>query len=320
MKPIYTVIFAFALPLVAGYGIRQALDAAGRSAEPLLTLSRYQKLAANLVFAPLMTALSLWSLNLGQVQIIALPIIGAVYYVLALALSWLYARSKHMNGQQSAAFTFSGMCSNTGLLGGLFCYLFFGEAGYALNNFLRLAESPLIFLVGFPVASALGKADRVTLRDAARQVARDPSVMLPVLSIFAGILLNLSGVVRPAALGTLNAILIPLSTANFAFAIGPTLRLGSFAEHLRPCGAMVILKFTLLPATVAALGWMAGLHTVDGGLPLKVAVLTTCMPVGFLAPAVATTFNLDEGLANAVWFTTTMLVFPLVLLLKPILG
>jgi predicted permease len=320
MNPLYSALLSFALPLLAGYVARRVMEAADRSPEPLLAFSRYQKYAANLVIGPVSSVLSLWTLNVSQIRLAALPAIGVAYIALGCLVAWIAARLMNMPGRQRGIFMFAGMNSNLGNIGGLLCYLFYGEAAYGLSNFFRILENPLYYLVGFPTASAMGNGQRITARSAVRQVLTDPSLLLPILGIAGGVALSWSGVTRPATLGTLNAVLIPLASINLAFAVGVTLRVGAVREHLRPCGAMAALKFAMLPALVWGLGRLAGLNTVDGGLPFRVAVLLSFMPVGFNSTMAATIFDLDEDLANALWLSSTVLLLPVLPLVKPLLG
>jgi len=52
---------------------------------------------------------------------------------------------------------------------------------------------------------------------------------------------------------------------------------------------------------------------------LAVSLLLSFVPVGFTAVAAATLISLDEDLANALWFSATLLVLPVLPLLKPLL-
>ena len=320
MNPVYSLLLTFAAPLLAGYLGRQALVAADRSPDPLVNVSKFLKQVTNLVLTPASALLSLWALNFGNVGLVALPVIGVAYHAAGTLLSLTVARRLGMADRQRGAFMMAGMVSNLGLIGGLLCFSFFGETGFALASFFRLMELPIYFLVGYPVASAMGNGRRMTAGSAVRQVLTDPSLLLPILGIIAGLALSLTGVPRPAALQAVNALLVPVTTIALAFATGVSLRLGAITEHFRACGAMLALKFAVLPALVWGMGHMAGLGAIDGGLPLRVALLLSFMPVGFTAGVSATLFNLDEELANALWLTTTLLVLPMVQVLRPIFG
>ena len=61
-----------------------------------------------------------------------------------------------------------------------------------------------------------------------------------------------------------------------------------------------------------------GLHRIDNGLPLKVVLILSSMPVGFIAMVPPTLYRLDIDLANACWLVTNgllILVVPTLLLL-----
>ncbi len=320
LNPMYSALLTFAAPIAAGYMGRRVLLATDRSPANLFTLSKWQKEFGNLVLAPITAVLALWALDFSQMNLVALPVLGVAYHAIGTGLALVMARLLSMPARQRGVFLMAGMNSNLGLIGGLLCFLLFGETGYALSSFFRVLELPVYYLAGFPAAAAMGNGQRISIRRSLRQIVTDPSLFLPISGVVLGILLSLTGVPRPAWVSNVNSLLIPLSSINIAFAVGVTLRVGAVADHLRPSMAMAALKFALLPAALWSLGRLAGLDQVDGGLPFRVVVLLSFMPVGFTAIVAATLFDLDEDLANALWFTTTVLVLPVLGLLIPILG
>lgn len=319
MNPFYSALGTVAAPLMAGYLGRRVLTAADRSTVPLLTLSRWQKEVGNLVLVPVSAVISLWAVDMTQLKLLALPAMGAAYHLMGTALALAAAWLMRLPARQRGVFLMAGMNSNLGLVGGLLSYLLYGEAGFAFGAFFRMLELPLYYLAGYPACSAIGTGERFTVRRALRKVATDPALLLPILGVVLGIGLSLSGMARPVWLSQVNALLIPVSSINLAFAIGVTLRVGAVTEHIRPVGVMAALKFVLMPAFMWGLGRLAGLDHMDLGLPFRVAMLLSFMPVGFTALVAATLFDLDEDLANALWFATTVLLIPVLLLVAPFL-
>jgi predicted permease len=124
---------------------------------------------------------------------------------------------------------------------------------------------------------------------------------------------------RPVWLGQVNSLLIPLTAANVAFAIGVTVRIGAVTENLKACGAMIAVKFAILPALIFLFGQLSGLSAAGDGLPFKVALLLSFMPVGVTVVMAATLFDLDEDLAMALWLATTVTLVPVLPLLKPLM-
>jgi len=65
-----------------------------------------------------------------------------------------------------------------------------------------------------------------------------------------------------------------------------------------------------VPVLVVSLGFLCGLDRIGNGLPLKVVLILTSMPVGFIAMVPPTIYDLDTDLANACWLTSnTLLLF-----------
>jgi hypothetical protein len=66
-----------------------------------------------------------------------------------------------------------------------------------------------------------------------------------------------------------------------------------------------------------SLAYLIGFGSIDDGLPLKVVIILSSMPVAFTALIPPSIYDLDLDLANSCWFFTTallMAVLPLQLL------
>lgn len=319
MERLLYALFTLATPLLGGYGARRAALALNRGLDSLMKLSRGMKWLHAIFLGPVTAVLSLWVVDLSQIRLAALPAIGAAYHVTGALLALGAARLMRMDQRQTGAFFMAGMVSNLGSVGGLVGFLLWGEPGFALVSFYRLLELPLYYVVGYPIASMMGTGERVAVREAVRKALTEPATALPILGVAVGIALNLAGIARPQELGPFNSVLIILLSINLAFSIGLSMRVGAVAEHLPACGAMALIKYLALPPVVAGLSWLAGLQGVDGGLPFKVAVLLSFMPVGFIALIPTTLFNLDKEMANAVWLSSTLLLLAVLPLVAPLL-
>ena len=65
-----------------------------------------------------------------------------------------------------------------------------------------------------------------------------------------------------------------------------------------------------------SLAYMIGYAKIDKGLPLKVVMILSSMPVAFMALIPPSIYDLDLDLANSCWFfTTALLIFVLPCLL-----
>jgi len=78
--------------------------------------------------------------------------------------------------------------------------------------------------------------------------------------------------------------------------------------YLRESAAVAAIKFALVPILATALAHSAGLGTVEDGLPLKVVLILSSMPVAFNALIPPSIYDLDLDLANSCWLVTTALL------------
>lgn len=79
---------------------------------------------------------------------------------------------------------------------------------------------------------------------------------------------------------------------------------------------MSLIKFFFVPILASSLAYLLGFATIDDGLPLKVVIILSSMPVAFNALIPPSIYDLDLDLANSCWFFTTallMIILPLLL-------
>ena len=79
--------------------------------------------------------------------------------------------------------------------------------------------------------------------------------------------------------------------------------------YLRECLSISLIKFILVPVLVCLPAYFLGYGSIQNGLPLKVVLILSSMPVAFNALIPPSIYNLDLDLANSCWcLTTAMLV------------
>jgi len=64
----------------------------------------------------------------------------------------------------------------------------------------------------------------------------------------------------------------------------------------------------MVPVAASTVAWSLGFGAIDGGLPLKVVMILSSMPVAFNALIPPSIYDLDLDLANSCWFVTTALL------------
>ena len=278
--------------------------------EEVSRLRRGLQAAALLYVNPVAFGGAIWALELDDPRIVSLPFIGAFALILGGVLAFFAASALGLGRRQRGVFVTCGGFTNIGSIGSLVTFFLLGEGGVALVSFYKLFEDFIYYGVGFPYAKSMSDAasTRESLGDRLRVVLADRFVVVAVLSMAAGLGLNLLGVERPGFYSALNAVLIPVGTLLMLSSIGMAMRFGRLRGYLRDAGVIALIKFLAVPGGVYMVCSALGLGSVDGGLPLRVSVTLASMPVAFMAMVPPTLYDLDVDLANAAWLVTTGLL------------
>lgn len=318
-KFIYSLsLIAFGLML--GVGI-QVLAGRGLIRLPVSTdqLRRRLQQVALLGINPVAIVGAIWTIRSHDISLAFLPIIGFFSLLAGGVLALAAARLMDLPPRQAGAMFGCGSFTNIGSIGALVCFVFLGEAGFALVPIYKLFEEFSYYAIGFPIAkyySDRRAADEGTWARVKR-LARDPFILTAFAAILLGGVLNVSGVRRPEAFAVLNTVLVPLGTVMLLASIGLALRFRRVRDYLAESAVVALIKFVLVPAAATTLAWWAGLGDVQEGLPLKVVLILSSMPVAFNALIPPSLYDLDLDLANSCWFVTTVLlilVLPVLLL------
>jgi predicted permease len=199
-----------------------------------------------------------------------------------------------------------GSFTNIGSIGALVSFVFLGESGFALIALYKLFEEIIYYSIGFPIARYFSGGDREsTFGQRLRTVATDPFFLAATGAFVCGFVLNLSGIPRPFFYETVNAFFVPAGTFILLTSIGLGMRFSSLAGRFTDGLAMILIKFIIIPTVAVAAAYLAGLNAIDDGLPLKVVLIASSMPVAFTALVAVSIYDLDLDLANACWLITT---------------
>lgn len=259
---------------------------------------------------PIAVASATWIVTLEDVNLLALPVLCVVSLGLGGLMAYGLAKCFRMGRRQTGAYICSGTFTNIGALGALFCFLFLGEPGFALIPIYKLFEEFIYFSYVFPLARSFGieSSEKLSLLQRLKIVFSDPFVVVSIASISIGLVLNRSGLPRPEFFATVNAVVIPVMVFLLLFTIGMGMQFSGIRGNVRPALLLSAAKFVLSPLIITGLGYMAGLHLIDGGLPLKVVCILSAMPVGFLSVVPPSLYDLDLDLANACWLICNSLL------------
>jgi hypothetical protein len=272
-----------------------------------------QKVAL-LFFMPITFVGAIWIVNAGNATIAALPFLGVFALLVGGVLALAIARVLGLPSKQTGALFTCGSFTNIGSIGALICFVFLGEKGFGLVPIYKLFEEAAYYGIGFPIAkyySGQGRGRGQTFQHL-RGLARDPFIIVALSSIMLGGVLNLSGIARPEFYRAVNSIFIPVGTIILLTSIGLAMRFKSVRNYLRECISVSLIKFILVPVFISSLACIVGLGAIEDGLPLKVVMILSSMPVAFTALVPPSIYDLDLELANSCWlFTTASLILVL---------
>ena len=277
---------------------------------PLDMLRKLLQKIALLFFMPVTVLGAIWIVNIKAVSIAALPFIGFTAITLGGILAWGAARLFRLEPYKTGALIPCGAFTNIGSIGALVCYIFLGEGGFALVPIYKIFEELSYYAIGFPVAKYFSGANRHTKNniDRLKSLVKDPFILVALASIAIGALLNVSGIPRPESFKIINAYFIPVGTTLLLISIGLAMRFRSVSNYYRECLTISFIKFLIVPACMVFAAYLIGYGDIENGLPLKVVMILSAMPVAFNALIPPSIFDLDLDLANSCWFFTTSLL------------
>jgi len=284
------------------------------------TLRKALQKFAFLFLDPIVYLGAVWIINFDELKIVALPFIGIFALMLGGILAFVFAKLLKMSRKQMGAYIISGGFTNIGLIGALLCFLFLGEAGFALASFYKFFEMFSYYVFGFPIAKSFsgGVVKPESFRERVKKAYTDPFVLTATVSMLAGVILNISDVERPAFFTSITAVFVPLATILILSSIGMAMVINRVGKYIKEGILIALIKFAIVPIVVTTIAYFLGFGEIDRGLPLKVVLILSCMPVGFTAMVPPTIYDLDVDLANATWLVTNLLlvlVVPLLLYL-----
>lgn len=284
---------------------------------PIDDLRKLLQRFALLFVNPVAIVGAIWVVSLKSTTLVALPFVGLFALLAGGMLALATARTFNLTPQKTGALYGCGAFTNIGSIGALVCFVFLGEKGFALVPIYKLFEELSYYAIGFPIAKYYSSsAQKERVRDRIKSLTRDPFILVALSSIIIGGLLNFTEVDRPEFYKTIIAVFVPLGTIMLLTSIGLALRFRRVRDYLRESVSVSIIKFICVPVLATTLAYLIGFGKIDNGLPLKVVMILSCMPVAFNALIPPSIYDLDLDLANSCWFfTTAMLIFVLPALL-----
>ncbi len=321
MQKLLFSLSIISIGLVVGYIIQKLVLKGIIKADVSLAKQRkiLQKIAL-LALNPIATVGAIWILSFDNVRIFFMPFIGLFAILLGGFTSLLIGKILKLEPKQAGSFFSCGGMFNIGSIGALVVYIFLGESAFALVPMYQLFEPIIYYTVWFPIAKSFSP-DLQEVESRSQKLLKiisDPFVLVSLASILIGILLNLMNVARPTFYSKLNSIVIPTASLLLLISIGMAMKFSRIKAFMKPSIIIALIKFLMIPVVATGLAYILGFGKMDDGLPLKVILILTSMPVGFTALVPPSIYNLDIDLANASWMLTTALlvvVIPLQMLI-----
>jgi len=295
--------------LIVGYIIQQLEQK--RIIRLPISLERLRKVFQKiglLFFMPISFIGALWIIKIDNIKIAALPFLGIFAFLIGGLLGLTAARFLRLKQKDTGSMFTCGSFSNIGSIGGLICYLFLGEKGFALVPIYKLFEQVIYYAIGFPIAKSFSRNidTKENIISQLKKVFTDIFVIVALISIAIGVFLNLSDIERPVFYKTINAIFIPAGTVILLISIGLAMKFGKVKNYIKESIAIFIIKFVLVPLMISTIAFFLGYGIIEGGLPLKVVIILSSMPVAFSALIPVSIYDLNLDLANSCWLVTTV--------------
>jgi predicted permease len=286
---------------------------------PLDRLRKALQQTALLFVNPVAIVGALWVVNIGSIRLAALPFNGLFSILAGGTLALGAAKLLQLEPRKTGAMYGCGSFTNIGSIGALVCFIFLGEEGFALVPIYKIFEELSYYSIGFPIAKYYSRSEKTegTL-ERIKSLGKDPFILVALSSIVLGGLLNWAGVQRPEFFRTVVSTFVTLGAVLLLTSIGLALKLRRVRDYLKECVSVSIIKFVLVPVFASSLAYLIGFGNIEEGLPLKVVIILSSMPVAFNALIPPSIYDLDLDLANSCWFFTTALliiVLPLLLIL-----
>lgn len=313
VNQIITIILLTVGSVVIGYAGRRSFDrSANQPNHRVLTASKYMKISAMFFIEPISMFTSFWTFSFDSLALASFPFLGIVLMVsvvlVVLFVNWIF----QIEPLQAAAMFTAGTFSNILTFGGLAAFILFGVEGYTLILLLNLLIVPTTYFIGYPLSRQIALSQPLRQGFSKTALSASPYMAIPFIAFLGGSILNFLHVPQPQVLTSIRSVLIPSNTVLLGVSIGLTLQLGVVRRYIKEIALIFVIKFIVSPLIMIALSLILGLQNQLGGLPFKIAIIASVMPVGFNALIPPAIYGFDLDLANSAW-VASMVAFMLIL-------
>ena len=291
-----------------------------QNSEILRSISRRLKLTAFFFLNPVALLSTFWELEIADIRILGFPFLGLISILVGMISAIAVIRALKAPPYRAGSVFTCGTFSNVLTMGGLVAYTMFREPGYALVQLFTLFMSPVYYLICLPISANIGAGRRPVLKIGGASIKENPFLIIPLAAVALGFAIRLTGLARPAVLEGAVGFIVPCVASMLGLAIGLTLRFAGFSSYAREIAAIIVIRHVLLPAIMIPAAVLLGFGRVSEGLPLKIMVIVSLMPVAFNALVPPAIYGFDLDLANSAWIVSTALLAVIVPVLFLVFG
>lgn len=280
---------------------------------------KYIQRVTLLLLYPIITMGAFWIFRMTDIRLAVLPLLGVCALTIGGALGIAGAKILKLGKSQTGSLFALGTLTNLGSFGSLICYFFFGETSYVFVSMYRLFEEIITFCIVYPITKMYGSHNNKEEKSNISRIFKDPFIIVSVTSIIIGSILNLSGMQRPEAFTTINAVLIPAASFLLVTTTGFYMKFSAVNKYVKESLIISAIKFLIIPAIITSAAYFLGLGEISNGLALKVVFILSSMPPAFTALIPPQLYNLDLDLANSCWLFNSaalVIVLPIIFLIE----
>ena len=211
------------------------------------------KIALQVVY-PLLAIMSFWVIHIEK-NLLWLPVFGVFLHIVPGLLAYGNVNKKYSKPADRGSYLLSAILSNQLVVGGISVYILYGETGYAYVQLAVLLQGLILFLVCFPLAQyyqRCGDGSEEKYHIAWKSIFFNRNQIV-VLGIIIGIILNKSGIERPAFGGSMFDLMVHMNAWMSLIPVGYSIRFRELHWHLKESWSMVSIKFILTPLIIAGL-------------------------------------------------------------------
>ncbi|KYZ75498.1 transporter [Anaerosporomusa subterranea] len=253
------------------------------------------------VIYPILSVLTLWALSLNY-SLIWLPIIGVLLCIIPGIAAYFRVQNKFQSELDKGSYILSAILSNTTTLGGLCAYILYGELGYAYALMIVMLQNIVMFTFCFPLAQYYyQKSVGSNFSKQSVSTLFMNRTQLPVVGMTIGIILNATGIVRPAALELMVDPLVHLGAWTALIPIGYAIDTAGMREYYLKILDLISIKFILTP--VAA--YMIASLLISDEIILNTIVILAAMPTAINTVIAVQVHKLNVNIATAAFVLTT---------------